>query len=230
MADTNRLRFDGVEAYLAAQLERDDGTALLTVPLQQDGGQPVPTFSDGDYLSMSLLDSNYRLSEIVHVVNYVEGSTSLQIERQMEGTLAATHPINSKIVHAATVDDFLMVQDHANDPTAHQDEITNIANQLIAAAMASHELKANNRHPYYVMKDDANFSGNVTFDNTTVVNFNGIVKINQGATLIIEGDLIIQNGGRLIINGIELYLGNNPPPTVNANMVWVQTFGATAGG
>lgn len=234
MPKIERLRYDGVEAYLALQLDRDATTVELNQPLTHDGGEPVGDISesvDDTYLSLSILDGNYKLLEIVHIIEYTEGSTTLTVDRGMEGTTRVTHPANAKVVHAATVDDFLLVQDHDIDPNAHGDVIRTIAQGIVDTAIEDHvgDVDADpppNPHPYYAPTKDAVFEGDVTFNSNVTVTVEGILHIVEGAQLIVEGDLIIQNTGRFFINGKEIIVSNTEPAT-NPDTVWIQTFGGT---
>jgi hypothetical protein len=219
----DRLRFDGVENYLTLQLEDDAPLIQFATPLVQDGSIPVGDFTDTQYLTLSILDANYRLREIVYLTGYRAGETSGSIQRGQEGTIAQTHPVGSKIVHAPTVEDFLRVQDHDADPHAHEAEITSICNGLISSAIATHNMESSNPHPYFVKKSDAVFTGPVTFTDTSVVSVYGILRIEEGATLIVDGD--IQVNGRIFINGRQLIISNTQPASPATNVVWIQTFG-----
>lgn len=229
MAKVTRLRYDGVETYLDLQLDRDATTMQFSSALLHDGGQPVldiANTSSEEYLALSILDGNYRLLEIVHVLEYTSGSLVAVVDRGMEGTTKTTHPSGAKVVHAPTVDDFLMVQDHDSSDTAHLDLITSVASGLVDAALEAHvNDPPQDPHPYYVLEDGAVFTGDVTFDNSTTVTVEGVMNIVEGAQLVIHGDLIIEGTGRIFINGHELIISKTEPSPMRPDIVWIQTFG-----
>ena len=222
MADGTRLRYDGVETYLANQLDVGVTTVEFTTHLTSDGGGTVDTFVGDEYLALSILDANYRLKEIVHLVAYDALSLTGTIERGQEGTIEWTHPAGNKVVHSATVYDYVMVQDHATDPSTHP-ELIDQCNGYTDTAIANHndENFDDSPHPYFAKKAGDTFTGPVVFDD--VVTFNSDVTVAAGSVLNIEGDLNVT--GRLFINGKEIVVSNTGPTDHGANTVWIQTFG-----
>jgi len=219
---TTRLRFDGIETYLALQLEGHDGATTITFagPLLHDGGQSIPDFAYGDpqYLTLSILTSNYVLSEIVYLVAYDSASSSGTITRGEEGTLIAMHSFGDKVVHAPTVVDYEMnaeaLQAHIDDPQAHISVIQGVVDNGIAA----HEAK-DDPHPQYLKK--ASETGD-----TIIIEAGQTLWIKYGATLLVEGDIVIRDTGRLFINGHQIIVSNDAPVEPIADVVWIQTFGA----
>lgn len=228
MATGKRKRYDGVETYLDIDLPSGATTVQFKDILKGDGGVAINTLNAGEYLSLSILDTNYVLYEIVHLVAYTSGAYTGTIERGQEGTTARDHFKGQKVVHAPTADDFFDVQDHLSDPNAHQQFIGTTVNAAVDAKMNDH-LAATDPHPQY-MRDDVTGQPlppgtTITSGNTLVVNSGGKIQINQGGQLVVEGDLYIQNGGRIFINGKQLYISNTEPANPTANMIWLQTFG-----
>lgn len=229
MADGTRLRYDGVETYLDIQLESDVNTIQLTEPLRHDGGIPIDTLQTDEFLALSILDSNYRLREIVHLTAYTAGDTFGTIERAMEGTINVTHPAGAKVVHASTVEDFLLIQDHDKDLNAHRPVIEAIAQGLIDTALNNHvgdtdpSLSVDDPHPYYVRKSGAYFIGPVTFSEDNTVTVQGSLNVPAGAVVNVEGDLNVT--GKFTVNGRQLWISNTPPPTLSPDIVWIQTYG-----
>lgn len=221
MAD--RLRYDGIETYLAAQLDDSSTTIQLANHLVHDGGADVQSFAEGQYLTLSILDANYRLREIVYLRDYVSGLSEGTIERGMEGTAPQVHAKGSKVVHAATVNDFLMVQDHADDPQAHDANIRSIVDAAIAAAIAAHRQESSNPHDYYLKRVDPTLMGTVTFDGNSTTTVNGTFTIAEGTKLVVDGELVV-NGG-ITINGKRLVISNTEPEAASSNTVWIRTFG-----
>lgn len=222
-----RIRYDGVETYLGAELAAGANTIQFNAPLAMDGGVSVPTLSTGDYIVLSILDANYVLSEIVYLTAYTEGDTTGYIDRAQEGTTAKAHALGSKVVHSATAEDFIAVQDHDADPTAHSEALTAIAQGVVTAAITAHvEDPPQDPHTYYVRKDDAQFDGEVVFGGDSNITVNGTLTIAEGGQLIVNGDLRIEGTGRLFINGKQLFISNTEPDQPSSNIVWMQTFGA----
>ena len=229
MADGTRLRYDGVETYLETQLNPGVTNIEFSTPLTADGGAPIDDLVGDEYLALSILDANYRLEEIVHLVQYSSGSVTGIIERAQEGTSDLTHPAGNKIVHATTVLDFTLVQDHDSDVNAHPD-LLDQANAYTDNAIAVHndEDLSDIPHPYFIKRTGDTFVGDVGFapdagGNPTTVTVEGSLVIASGADLVVEGDLVIN--GRLFLNGIEIMAGNERPATPSANQVHIQTFG-----
>lgn len=229
MANGTRLRYDGVESALLSELTEGSPLINLTDFLYHDGdsiNSRVPSLVGDEYISLTILDANYRLAEIVHLTAYTEGATTGTIERGQEGTSDKTHAAGSKVIHSASVEDFLAVQDHDTDPTAHGTAIQDAADAAAANAIATHVAEPD-PHPVYVLK------ANPVFDSPAVVpdgqsftfESGSTLLIQEGAQLIVEGDLRIQGTGRLFINGKQLVVSNDAPDPPADNMVWIQTYG-----
>jgi hypothetical protein len=217
-----RVRYDGLETYLNLQLDPGVTTIQFKTALSSDGGAPIATLLANEYVVLTLLDTNYRLAEIVYLTAYSSGALTGTIERAAEGTTAKTHPKDNKVVHAATVLDYVLVMDHNTTPTAHPEILTQ-ANAYTDGKMADH-LADPDPHKVYAKKAGDTFTGSVTFSgvtNTTTVA--GILDIPVGATLTVEGDLRIT--GRLFLNGREIVASNTAPVAPSANQIYIQTFG-----
>lgn len=229
MADGTRLRYDGVETYLATQLNAGVTTIQFTQRLETDGGTPIDTLTGDEYLSLSILDANYRLQEIVHLVAYDSEAVTGTIERAQEGTQDRTHPVGNKVVHATTVVDFTLVQDHNTQPGAHQD-LLDEAKGYTDQALADHndENFDDLPHPYFAKKTGDTFTGDVIFSvdddgDPTTITVEGSLEIALDAQLVVEGDLVVN--GRFFLNGIEIMAGNTRPAAPAANQVHIQTYG-----
>lgn len=231
MATGKRLRYDGVETYLDLNLGSGETVVQFTKELECDGGTDINTLNPGEYISLSILDANYVLYEIVHLVSYTTGAKTGTIERGQEGTTARDHLKGQKVVHAPTSDDFFDVQTHLDDPNAHQSYIQSTVDAAVNTAMQNHKNPAVEPDPHtQYMRDDQPitfppYDLTVPSGGNIIVNEGGKITINQGGELIVEGDLIIRNTGRLFINGKQLYIGNTEPTNATANMVWLKTFG-----
>lgn len=220
---TTRLRYDGIETYLDAQLEQDSTLITFTTALDHDGGQAIPTLAGDEHLALTILDSNFVLQEIVHLTAYVEGALSGTVLRAQEGTLAKTHAAGNKVVHSPTAEDFLAVQEHDSDPQAHEGAMQAIADAAVANGIAAH-VAEENPHPQYARLDDlSEFTEGAYFPPGSELLIDGTLRIGPDATLIVEGDLVVD--GRIFINGRQLYVGNDAPDPPDSNMVWIQTFG-----
>jgi hypothetical protein len=215
-----RLRYDGVETYLANQLDAGVTTIEFTTFLSTDGGTPIDTLVGDEYLALSILDANYRLAEIVYLTAYDAGAVVGTIERAAEGTADRTHPVDNKVVHATTVMDYVLVQDHDIDPTAHP-EILTAAMAYTDSERVEHEDPVNDTHPEFAKKAGDTFTGPVIFDGE--VTFNNDVTVSAGSVLTVEGDLSIT--GRLFLNGYEITASNGRPASPSANQIHFQTFG-----
>jgi hypothetical protein len=135
------------------------------------------------------------------------------IERGKEGTTSKTHPNGAKVVHAATVLDYIVVQDHATDQSAHRGVIQAAADAAIKAHLTAHENDpTSDPHPVYVRRDEARL---------TTVEVTETLLIRPNAKLVVQGDLVVE--GRLIINGYELVIGPKSPVNQPDNLVWIQT-------
>jgi hypothetical protein len=218
-----RVRYDGLETYLDLQLTPGVTTVQFTTVLTADGGAPIATLQADEYLALSILDANYRLSEIVYLTSYTSGALTGTIERGAEGTTAdKTHVAGSKVVHAATVVDYVLVQDHDESVGAHP-EILEQANAYTDGVMADH-VNAPDPHPIYAKKAGDTFTGDVVFSGADkIVTVEGTLRIPAGATLEVLGDLKVT--GRFFLNGKEIIVSNTPPSSPAANTVHIQTFG-----
>lgn len=228
MADGTRLRYDGVETYLATQLNQGVSTIEFTTALTADGGAPIDTLVGDEYLVLTILDANYRLAEIVHLTAYDSGALTGTIERAQEGTSDITHPADNKVVHAATVLDYTLVQDHDGDVSAHP-EILIEAKAYTDTEIAAHEDDEENSHPNLVRRTGDSLEGDFTLSavdangDNNVFTVEGTLEIAGGAELVVNGDLVIN--GRLFLNGREIRADNNPPPAPTPNVIWFQTYG-----
>lgn len=215
-----RLRYDGVETYLDTELGAGVTTIQFTTPLSSDGGALIDSFIGTEYLALSILDANYRLQEIVYLTAYSSGALTGTIERAAEGTSDKTHAVGSKVVHSATVVDYVLVQDHDIDANAHP-EILAAANAYTDSSIAAHDQPTSGAHPGLAQTAGDTFTGDVVFD--TNVNVKGTLTIEAGASAVIEGDLVIN--GRFFLNGREVIASNTPPSSPSANTIYIQTFG-----
>lgn len=229
MAFETRLRYDGVETYLEAQLDAGSNVISFNGPLIMDGNVPIPDIvgDSGEYLVLTILDSNYILEEIVYLYEYTSTATTGYVERGQEGTSPSiTHPVGSKVVHAATALDFISVQDHDSDPNAHYDEMLAIAQAEAASAVTAHE-EATDPHPQYAQKSNPVLQDpTIPSGSTLIIQEGGTLHVQEGATILVDGTLEISSIGKLIINGHEIRVDNNEPADLTGNMVWIQTFGA----
>ncbi len=221
-AEDGRLRFDGLETRLAGPLSETQQQAFFETPLLHSGGievqdvpgQPFPNApASGNYIALAILDANNRLAEIVHLTNYTQGQLSGVLTRGEEGTTPRSHLQGAKVVHAATLQDYLNVQDHEFDPQAHAGIIKGIADGIMQGHLDAHENDPNaDPHVIYVRKDNAVLETMVITD--TLV-------IRPNAQLVVQGDLVIE--GRLLINGYWLHIGPEPPSSQPDNLVWIKT-------
>lgn len=216
-----RLRHDGVETKLGNDLAQGVTVVEFSEPLTADGGAPIATLLANEYLVLSILDPvTYRLAEIVYLTDYTTNGLTGTIERGAEGTLDVAHNAGSKVVHATTAMDFVLVQDHDESPGAHP-EILEAANAYTDAEIVSHNQPDSGAHPGLATTDGPTFTGDVIFEGN--VQIDGILNIPVGATLVVDGT--IQINGRLILNGREITAANTPPATPSANAIHIQTFG-----
>ena len=211
-----RMRFDGLEVRLSSPINEYQQQIFFDIPLTHSGGISVPDVPDvtGDeYVPLALLDSNNRLLEIIHLTGYAEGATTGTVTRGQEGTAARPHIQGVSIVHAATIQDFLNVQNHANDPQPHRPYIDGLIDSITGEHIYAHtkDPKAD-PHPVYVRRDNALIGSAVV---------SGTLLIQAGGKLVVQGDLVVE--GRLVINGYEIYLGHTPPTQQPDNLVWIQT-------
>lgn len=101
-----RLRYNGLTAELGADLDAADTTVTFATPLAHSGGTPVPDVSSPDLFTLSVLNTDGQLVEIVHVTAYNEGEDTATITRGEESTTAADHVAGVTLVNAPTVADF----------------------------------------------------------------------------------------------------------------------------
>lgn len=215
-----RLRYDGVETRLGAELLTGATTIQFTTALTSDGGIEIPSFIGDEYLPLSILDATYRLAEIVYLTAYSQGALTGTIERGAEGTADKTHLVDNKVVHSATVVDYVLVQDHDVSSGAHP-EILAAAKAYTDAEITEHNQPDVGSHPEFAKKAGETFTGDVVFD--TNVNVKGTLTIEAGASAVIDGDLVIN--GRFFLNGREVIASNTPPSSPSANTIYIQTFG-----
>ena len=99
-----RLRYNGLSGTLGAAHNDTTTTLTLASKLTYEGGD-VPTIS-GDYIPLSILDSDGLCAEVVHVTAYTSAATTATIVRGAEGTTAASHSDGATFVGGPTVADF----------------------------------------------------------------------------------------------------------------------------
>lgn len=221
MVDPNRLRFDGVEAYLGAPLQQGSTTIQFKDPLTHAWNQNIPSFDmsvSGAYMVLGILDINLRLKEIVYLTVYVSGGETGTIVRGAEATTDASHDADRKVVHSATSEDYLDVQEHNTDPVAHDGLVEALAESAINAHIAEHDAQGD-PHPGYVLKDSPIMDGPLVIDGDLTVT--GDLFIPFGSTLQVAGTLEIT--GTLIINGTTIFVGPDEPGTPPANYIWIKT-------
>lgn len=217
IAPDGRMRYDGLETRLASAMDANQTQIFFEQVLTHSGGEEVidvPVNQGGsDYIPLALLDQNNRLAEIVHLIGYGRAQVSGVVRRGQEGTNSRQHPQGVKIVHASTVQDYLNVQAHVDDPQAHKQVIGGLANSIMQGHLTAHESNpAADPHPIYVRRDNATL---------TTVEVTDTLVIRPNAQLVIQGDLVVE--GRILINGYEIHVGPTPPPTQPDNLVWIQT-------
>jgi len=220
---TTRLRYDGIETYLALQLDPLESSTTITfaAALATDGGiSNVPTLGYDEYMTLSILTPNYVLKEIVYLISYTQGQSTGTITRAEEGSGLATHAVGAKVVHSPTAVDFGDLAAHMADPNAHHDAIQTASSAAASAAVAAH-VGATDPHTQYVKKGAIEVKSGESLQ----VRSGGSIFIAQGANITVAGDLIIQSTGRLFINGKQIIISNTAPPTPLANTVWIKTFG-----
>lgn len=225
MATGTRLRYDGVETYLAAQLDLGTTTIQFTSALERDGGTQIDTLTGDEYLALTILDANYQLQEIVHLTAYNAGALTGAIERGQEGTSDQTHPVDNKVVHAATVEDFMLVQNHDSDSVAHP-EILAAAQAYTDGALTDHEDIVNNPHPEFVLRTGDTLDGDYILaagDPGNTFTIEGTLSVGPDAELVVDGDLVIN--GRLFLNGVQISASNDRPAAPTPNHVHIQTYG-----
>lgn len=210
-----RMRFDGLEVHLASPISETQEQIFFDLPLTHSGGVSVPDVGTvpGTYVTLAILDENNRLAEIVHLTDYVLGAVGGVVRRGEEGTSRRPHPQGAAVVHAATIQDFLNVQDHALDPQPHKPYIDGMIHSITQEHITAHEQDPTaDPHPVYVRRDNSVIN-TMTISNTLLV--------RPGAKLVVQGDLVIE--GRLIVNGYEVFVGPTAPPQQPDNLVWIQT-------
>lgn len=105
-----RLHYNGISGTLGGSLSNSATTVTFAAALTHSGGTNVPTIS-GDYLPLSILDSDGNLSELVYLTAYTSGATTGTITRGQEGTTGRTHNAGDRFTHAATLTDLLTTSD-----------------------------------------------------------------------------------------------------------------------
>lgn len=212
-----RFRFDGLETELASVLQQGATSITFTGALTHSGGHPVLDIPDAaggaEYVALAILDINNRLSEIVHLTDYAQGANTGSIIRGQEGTDDTDHAQGAKVVHPATVQDFLNVQEHETDPDAHRAAIEAMAKTTMESHLTEHEQNPNvDPHPVYVRRDDGQLD---------VVEVLDTLVIRPNAQLVVQGDLVIE--GRLMLHGYELFIGPTKPADMPDNLIWIQS-------
>jgi hypothetical protein len=212
-----RMRFDGLEVHLSAPISETQQQVFFDAPLTHSGGIEVPdvpvTPNGDEYIPVAILDANNRLAEIAHLIGYGQGSVSGVLLRGQEGTSPRPHPQGAALVHSATIEDFLNVQDHQNDPQPHRPYIDGLITSITQRHLLAHEQDpSNDPHPLYVRKDNA------VIDQVSITD---TLVIRPNAQLVVQGDLVVE--GRLIINGYEIFVGPTAPANQPDNLVWIKT-------
>lgn len=229
VAEPNRLRYDGVETFLNSELQPTSTVIEFSNPdyatntLTHAGGELVGTIVPNvEYLPLSILDDNYRLSEIVWLVDFTEGATTGTIVRGKEFTRPQTHPAGRKVVQAATVADFALIQDHIRDPNPHPELLAQVE-QMIADAIATHNQSPKPEvHPILAPLDEPTFTGTSTFADIDVA---GILEVLDGASIVVNSDGSVTIDGTLHITGKQVFVSNTLPVDPDVNTVWIRTFG-----
>lgn len=86
-----RLRYNGLVAELAGSGLTDSATSItFAAALTHSGGTAVPTLS-GDYIPLTILDSDGVPKEVVYLTAYTTAGTTGTISRGMEGTTGVAH-------------------------------------------------------------------------------------------------------------------------------------------
>ena len=213
-----RLRFDGLETLLASVLDATSSYIFFESTLTHSGGVEVQTIpsipaATGEHVALAILDQNNKLAEIVHLTEYTQGTTTGFVVRGQEGTTPRSHAQGAKVVHAATIEDYLNVQDHENDPQAHSGAFTGLASSIMQGHLEAHEQNPNaDPHPVYIRKSDS------TIETLEVTD---TLVVRPNAQLVVQGDLVIE--GRLILHGYELFIGPTRPPQMSDSTIWIQT-------
>jgi hypothetical protein len=210
-----RLRFDGLEVLLGATLDQGVTSITFDAALVHAGGLAVPDVgqSKTEYVPLSILDINNRLSEIVYLTSYIEGASNGTVVRAQEDTSDKEHALGAKVVHAGTVEDFVDVLDHEADPAAHAQAIRDAADSVMKDHLTEHENDPTvDPHPVYVRKQNGLVDDLIVTD--TLV-------IRPNARLVVQGNLVIE--GHLVINGYEIVVGPTKPDRIPDNLIWIQT-------
>lgn len=225
-----RLRFDGVENWLANDLGRDVTTIEFTHHLTHAGGRAFPNLGEGppkQYIALSILDGEYRMSEIVWLVGYTEDDPRIgTILRGMEGTdPPKDHPAGRKVVHAATVMDYTLVQDHDKDPDAHSD-LFDALRAYIDASIRAHNIDQSGAHTFLARTESPTFTGTATFEN---IDLKGKLDALPGAWIEVSYDELL-NSARITIDGdIHIHghriVVSKDDVLPSPNTVWIKTFG-----
>ena len=94
-----RLRYNGLKTTLGASLTSSATAVTFAAALTHSGGTAVPTIVAGNYIPLSILDTN-GVTEIVYLTAYTAGATTGTITRGREGTPAVAHASGDRVVHA----------------------------------------------------------------------------------------------------------------------------------
>jgi hypothetical protein len=95
-----RLRYLGLVAELAGSGLTNSATSItFAAALTHAGGTAVPTLS-GDYIPLTILDSDGVPSEVVYLTAYTSAATTGTISRGKEGTTGVSHSAGAVIVDA----------------------------------------------------------------------------------------------------------------------------------
>lgn len=109
-----RLRYNGLASgsggseanvTLGGSLTNSATSVTFAAALTYGGGTAVPTISGSDYLPLSILNSNGKVREVVHLTAYTSGATTGTIARGKEGTTGVSHASGATVQQGALVDD-----------------------------------------------------------------------------------------------------------------------------
>lgn len=99
MAETYRVRYNGLQTSLGAAITTGGQTAVTFAAALQSMGVNIATLGTDEYIAFAIDD------EIVHLTAYTAAATSGTISRAAEGTVAATHSNGAFLYHSPTVYD-----------------------------------------------------------------------------------------------------------------------------
>jgi hypothetical protein len=101
-----RLRYNDLQTVLSGTLSNVATTLpTLTGALTYNDGTTVPTLTGSDYIPLSVLDTDGRLAEIVHLTAYNSGTLATTILRAREGTTAQSHAAGAVVMNTINVQD-----------------------------------------------------------------------------------------------------------------------------